>query len=406
MTFRLLVLLGIVLAIAAPAAAQSNPKAKNDPVAKKDSRPPPLVFYLAKGEDDACGPGCNEWIAAEGYFDAGATQRLRVVLNRLGKRKLPIFFHSLGGNGYEGRAIGRFLRQREMTVGVSETIPTGCAGVTEQACRTLKQSGQALPSILRSYAICASACVLALIGGKERHVPPGARIGVHAARLIVFRVDGSKPKVSAAYEKSKLAEINVEMRRYFQEMKIDVRLFDLSVSIPHEDVHYLSRDEIVDFGVSNHEIKEARWIATEFQPEQLSVVKFFVEATAADGKGLHTSMLRVDCGGPPNRTRAIYFRSMGSPESKSGRLIRLKTGPYAETLLGPGTSSKAGTETGAFYTVWSGYPHFELFDVAAVADTIDVADSDSAFAKPRVVQLSTAGLGPAIAALHRRCSGG
>ena len=31
--------------------------------------PEPMIFFLAKGERDACGPGCSEWIAAEGMFE-------------------------------------------------------------------------------------------------------------------------------------------------------------------------------------------------------------------------------------------------------------------------------------------------------------------------------------------------
>jgi len=32
----------------------------------------PLTFFLAKGGRNACGPGCSEWIAAEGNFDKEA----------------------------------------------------------------------------------------------------------------------------------------------------------------------------------------------------------------------------------------------------------------------------------------------------------------------------------------------
>src|SRR5436309_13845539 len=57
----------------------------------------PMIFFVAKSERGACGPGCSEWIAAEGDFDAGAAQRLRDVLVSLNGRDLPIFFNSPGG---------------------------------------------------------------------------------------------------------------------------------------------------------------------------------------------------------------------------------------------------------------------------------------------------------------------
>ena len=37
--------------------------------------PEPMIFFLAKGERDACGPGCSEWIAAEGMFEGPQVER-------------------------------------------------------------------------------------------------------------------------------------------------------------------------------------------------------------------------------------------------------------------------------------------------------------------------------------------
>src|SRR5439155_26541203 len=114
------------------------------------------------------------------------------LTTRLGRRKLPISFHSPGGNVTASIAIGRLLRERDMTAGVSETVPIGCEGASEQACRTLKQSGQVLPATLRSVSACNSACVLALIGAKVRYVPPGAQLGVHSSKVVIFRLDGGQ----------------------------------------------------------------------------------------------------------------------------------------------------------------------------------------------------------------------
>src|ERR1700741_1734791 len=109
-------LVTIMIALAAPAAAQSNRPA----TAKLQDllKTPPIIFYLAKGGPDSCGPGCSEWIAAEGRIDWGATKRLRGLLTRLGNRKLHIFFHSPGGVTDEGMPLGRLLREQEMTAAV------------------------------------------------------------------------------------------------------------------------------------------------------------------------------------------------------------------------------------------------------------------------------------------------
>src|SRR5256885_9118271 len=118
MKFIASLLVAIVIALAAPIAAQSeSADAQKSKAAPKSAAPksPPMIFYLAKGDDDACGAGCGEWIAAEGQIEADTAQRLRAFLNRLGKRELPIFFHSPGGAGTTSTVMGRLLREREMT---------------------------------------------------------------------------------------------------------------------------------------------------------------------------------------------------------------------------------------------------------------------------------------------------
>src|SRR5581483_2703643 len=75
-----------------PTATPDKPAPKVAP-AKADARKwGPMAFFLAKGEADACGAGCGEWIAAEGRIDAATPARLRSLLARIGKRKLPIYF--------------------------------------------------------------------------------------------------------------------------------------------------------------------------------------------------------------------------------------------------------------------------------------------------------------------------
>src|SRR5262249_3025004 len=205
-------LVAILLTFAASPAAAPSPA----PASKDNSANLPMVFYLAKGEPDSCGEGCNEWIAAEGEIDNGTPQRLRALLSRLGKRKLPIYFHSPGGSGTAAMEIGRLLRAREMTAGVYRTMPDGCTEADAQACRSLKQSGQVLPSTLRSVAGCNSACVYVLIGAKVRQVPPGAHVGVHSARIVLRRKDGRKINLPERqielYKKARLTELNAELR--------------------------------------------------------------------------------------------------------------------------------------------------------------------------------------------------
>jgi hypothetical protein len=82
--------------LASPAAAE--------PAA--DLKAPPIAFFVAKGEADICGPGCNEWIAADGTIDRDAGKRLRALLDKLGARKLPLYFHSAGARSAPGSRSG------------------------------------------------------------------------------------------------------------------------------------------------------------------------------------------------------------------------------------------------------------------------------------------------------------
>ena len=35
----------------------------------------PMIFAMAEGPAEACGPGCSAWIVADGSFDTGAENR-------------------------------------------------------------------------------------------------------------------------------------------------------------------------------------------------------------------------------------------------------------------------------------------------------------------------------------------
>ena len=91
--------LGAALLFGAAAEPTSPPAApaKPEPAKVRLEDIPEIVFYVAKGDADACGHGCDQWIAADGKIDGGAPQHLRASLAKIGKRRLPIFFHSPGG---------------------------------------------------------------------------------------------------------------------------------------------------------------------------------------------------------------------------------------------------------------------------------------------------------------------
>src|SRR5690348_7258570 len=141
----------ISLALSACVAASSSVAAQAQPEAKGPSAnlKQPIVFYVAKGAPGACGPGCSEWIAAEGTIDPAAEPRLWELLRKLGNgRKPPVYFHSPGGSVTAGLQLGRLMRARGLTVGVGWTLPSTCdrQDPGAPACDAVKHAGRELPA--------------------------------------------------------------------------------------------------------------------------------------------------------------------------------------------------------------------------------------------------------------------
>jgi hypothetical protein len=55
-----------------------------------------MIFYVAHGADGACGPGCSDWIAAEGVVQWDTHKRLIAILDRQAVRHLPVVINAWG----------------------------------------------------------------------------------------------------------------------------------------------------------------------------------------------------------------------------------------------------------------------------------------------------------------------
>src|SRR5262249_7945539 len=161
-------LTGVVAAPGADAAAREKVKAIYERMKRQ-----PMMFFVAKGGRNACGPGCSEWIAAEGMIDPDAAQRFRDFVATLPRRDLPVFLNSIAGIAGQGIAFGAMLREHRMAVGVGRTIPEGRrqAPASDDACRSMAQGKREHRARLATEgARCISACVYALVGGSVRQV--------------------------------------------------------------------------------------------------------------------------------------------------------------------------------------------------------------------------------------------
>ena len=217
--------------------------------------PEPMIFFVAKGEPNACGPGCSEWIAAEGMFEGPQVERrFRDLLDTLKGRNLPIVFNSLGGVIGEALVLGRILRERRMAASVGESYPEGCKAriAADESCRRIMEANRELKAQLRTTgAVCHSACVYALLGASARHVPADARVGIHA----------SAPTAASSRPGSLTDEqLHNNRKRYILEMGANPGLQDAAIKTPPPGVHVLSRDELVRYRVETSAPYESDWM--------------------------------------------------------------------------------------------------------------------------------------------------
>jgi hypothetical protein len=351
----------------------------------------------------------GEWIAADGTIDRNAGQRLRALLDRTAKRKLPIYFHSPGGSLSGGIAIGRMLRAREMTAGVARTIPQGCdpAQERESACDTIKRSGRDITAELRTVrTLCNSSCVYALIGAKVREVTAGARIGVHTIALGEFDKDGSVKSARtgplSVEDTGKLKDANAYLAQYIVAMGIDRALFDAAAEIKHERLRYISRDEIARFGIDRRDFHESAWTVDEGPPGPLVVVKFLTENKGDARKQYRTTKIELGCARSRD-IRVTFSRELAATDRPASIAVSARGGDF---VLPPRRGKPI-----------LGYNEIEMedrvarvpiafFEDAAAGDAIEFAEAPDIAAldkPPRRTTLSTAGLRHAIGMLSQRC---
>lgn len=393
-------MLAIAPEIAAAAAkkAAAPQKPAEQPAARPDSKNPrhhPMVFYIASGEPNACGPGCREWIAAEGTIESGTADRLRAFLKRFRGQLPPIYFSSPGGRIGESLAIGRVLRQRGMTVAIAATLPHDCKPDDDKACRALKQQGKPLAASLRS-ARCSSACAYALVGGKVRLIPPDAQLGVHAAR---WTSNNGKP-IPADRLRQLAAKHVADIRTYLAEMGVSAKLHDIAARTPHEKVRYLSRCELAEFGIDRRSFAEGHWSKSTIP--SLRIGKLFVLMSRGGEKSFRTNYVRLTCAGP-YRARFIYFRESmpGEFEAEARPKILLGTLGF-ELSRTPAPVTVSLFEKDHTFAAYSSYVSFNALEDAEGDGGIVIEEPGDSGA-PTQIRISTDRLPDLLREMRGQC---
>jgi hypothetical protein len=419
MTARGLVLIAVALGLAAgtPVAAQRAPlpaAPPSKPATPETSAwlPPPIVFFLAKGDANACGVGCSEWIAADGTIDSGADERLRALLKKLGGRKLPIFFHSPGGAVPTGLAIGRLMRQRGLTAGVGWTVPAGCdpKQQIEPACDKLKRSGRDLVAVLDTgHTMCNSSCVYALVGAAVREVGAGVELGVHSSAISFTRklIDGQghvttmPTHVAPTVERKALESGYTTIAAYLREMGISQDLLAAARGVAFSQLHLLTRDQIVAFGIDRRETVEGMWLFVD-QTSGPSALKVIEENRAG---AFHKDFLSLTCRNA-STLRLLYGRDAGSSASGwswPGRL-RVTASGGSFLLEGPYRTAASGGR-GPLHVGSVDVPISLLGDAAfsIEADNTAAAVLGVTAQKSSISKVTVQSAGPGLGELARRC---
>ena len=380
--------IGIGALAAVVVAVPAHAKTRQQIVIENSLKRQPITFFLAKGEADACGPGCREWIAAEGVIDIEAGGRFRAFLDGLKRPELPVFFNSIGGNISQSAVIGVELRKSRMRVGVARTLTEICRRVRAAAddCHRLMQSKPEHTARLNADgAQCFSACVYALLGGSTRQIQRGAKVGIHT----VFSFE--KPDRSAATQ-ADVDKTNSALKRYAVQMGVDGALIDAASKVASTRIRVLSADDLARFGVETRGQFETPWAVYRDAPERFSIIK----ATPPE---FLTHVIRITCtlkGGP---TFLMYRHELAVRAPDTSKVLRASFGDVS-LLLGF-REVKDAVETGMVAAAPA------MLDKVAAAPSLTVSETifTPGFGEPKVqeLKLSTAGLPAALTELRRQC---
>ena len=264
--------------------------------APKIAATPPMVFYVVKGAPDACGRGCDSWIAAEGQIDSGAALRFRKFWAKVRDRNLPIYFSSPGGNLDQALAMGAMLRERPVVARVARTVVRECGFEAQNgdACVRLKQSGRELHGELWTRnAMCNSACPYLILGAATREIPPDALLAVHSPKVVAhFRGGVPTPQMQAEANARGRERADRMLKEYIARMGVDLGLLALARTVKFEDTRVLTREEIDRFGIDRRDVVETPWT---FENVGRSVVhKTALQKLASDGS-FRSSQWRLFC---------------------------------------------------------------------------------------------------------------
>lgn len=266
-----------------------------------------LTIYLAKGPANACGAGCDRWIAIEGEIDRQAAQRIRTFLFPLKDKQLPIYLHSPGGNVEQSYAIARFLRAHKAIARIGRTNVPACSAGTQvdAACLKIKAAKDEVEAELTTRnAMCVSACAYLFLGATDREVAPDSVVGVHNSKLM-FVVHGHPPaQVIADFRRREMVSADRDRNLFLASMGISHELSDLIRSVKFESLHVLTRPELYRFGIDARPLPQTLWAV---EKETRPYLRKIAQQKKGDGSSFRMMEWRLFCE-TRDRGRLMFVR--------------------------------------------------------------------------------------------------
>lgn len=328
---------------AAKDAAKSSTRKKTAPKAGARISYPPMIFFVARGAADECGPGCDTWIAAFGEIDSGAASRFERFLKRLGKHDMPIFIQSPGGLTLRATVMGELLRKRKLKIAVGRTVPVACGDAPYSAeCNKIRQSGPRVASSLKTNAACASACVYMLLGGATREVAWDAALGVHSSKVVLSRKGRQVRHVPKALIRDAQRREAAMIDSYVRKMGIAPELMTVTRSVPFESIRRLTREEIARFGIDRRDFGDSGWSVQMVHDRPAATVVMFRKGW---GEADRYALIRLALSCLPDGAVELGYLTHGAEGSNwpPGHMV-VRFGEERVPLLRRGTRTTGATD--------------------------------------------------------------
>jgi hypothetical protein len=366
--------------------------------AEKAGFPPRLIIYNAKGAADACGPGCDRWIAVEGQVDDGAAARIGRFLRTSRDDKRPIYFHSPGGSVRPSYVIARLLRSRKAIGRIGRTIASACSGGSQvdAACLKVKTAGGEVEAeLVTRNAMCNSACTYLFLGASTREVAPDAVVAVHNSKLTLQARGPFSAQQIAEFRQRSMARADRERTAFVVSMGIARELDDLIKTVKFESLHILTRAELYRFGIDTRPVPETAWT---FETGARPYIRKIAAARSDNGASFRKMEWRLSCENR-DRARLMFVRELGQ-EGDGLRTMAMMAGTDRSLAFG-----KFPARLGKF-EVWSDVVAPEALQAMLAAPRLQMGEGTAdAEGKTRLqtFEIDTLGLGASWARLQSSC---